>query len=476
MPPMEWMNFEGPMVAAAAGLVFAIFSALENRVSWVASLCSVFGEGCRKTADFTILRIPVSWWGIGYYLALMGLLLFGKPLVFWFVMIGLGLEFTFLWTLITIRAFCIFCALNAVAVAALVFFTFDPARIWPAATTALAFFIGSNYLLSRENLAKWASETDPDRIAAEVDGQPIRMKQVKRPLTQRIHNLNMKIYRLQRQRLQTLIREQLLSKEAQRRDCSRPQLEKSIISETEPVTDAEIEDFYRKHRDRYPERDPKEDAFRQEIREILEEKKAGKKIRDYADSLMDRYRVDIYLKEPTLPLTQVNVSGCPSMGPENAPVVVVELSDYLCPACRSAHEAVRNIRSAYQNQVRWIFKDFPLKSHEGAERLAEAAHCAGAQDRFWKFQELLFSSNGKPDMETLGEYAAQMDLDVERFRSCLESRKFQSRIEENIQDAKAAGISATPTFIINGKMQSGVPSEDEFRRMIESELNAGKPS
>jgi len=470
MVPTEWMNFEGPMLAAAAGLVFAVFSALENRIAWIAAFCAAFGDGCRKTADFTILQIPVSAWGIGYYLVLILLLLFAEPWVFWFVMIGLGLELTFLWTLITMRAFCIFCALNAVAIAALVFFEFDIARIWPAATTALVFFNGSHYLLSRENRAELSGSRHSDDLAAEVDGHPIRMDEIKRPLTQRIHNLKMEIYRLQRDRLQKRIRDRLLNQEARRRGSSREQLEDSIAAEAEPVTEDEIEDFYRQNRHRYADSDRSEDSIRKEIRNTLREKKRQHKIRKFADALKERHEVNIYLQAPELPVARVNVSDCPAKGPKQAAVVVVEFSDYRCPACRSAHETVRRIRESYQDRVRWIFKDFPLKSHEDAEFLAEAAHCADAQGAFWKYQDLLFSADGKPDSESLAAYAGKLNLDVERFQSCLGNRKFRTRVEQNLQDAKQAGISATPTFIVNGKMRSGALSEEEFRKMIESEL------
>jgi len=474
MLPTDWMSVQGPLTAAVAGLVFAVFSALEKRVAWIESLCNVFGEGCRKTADFTIFRIPVSWWGMGYYLVLIGLLLFARPLVFWFVVIGLGLEITFLWTLLTLRAFCIFCALNAVAVAALVFFVFDPARIWPAATTALLFFLVSNYLLARENREKLTEDTEPKELAAEVDGQPIRLQEVTRPLSQRIYNLKMKIYQLKRTRLEAMIRDILLDKEARSRNCSRKQLEESIGTEAGPVDETEIEDYYRKNRRQFEDRDPDDDGLRQEIRTLLRRKKRRRKIREFADSLKDRHEIKIYLQEPNLPLAQLSVKGCPAKGPERAPVAVVEISDYLCPACRSGHQTVRKVRESYVDRVRWIFKDMPLKSHRGADLLAEAAHCAADQGQFWKFHDSLFSADGKPDPQNLDEYAARVGLDVERFRSCMENREFRSRVEANAHDAEQAGVSATPTFIINGKMRSGVPSEEEFKKIIESELEQAR--
>ncbi len=85
------------------------------------------------------------------------------------------------------------------------------------------------------------------------------------------------------------------------------------------------------------------------------------------------------------------------MGPADALVVVVEFSDYLCPGCRKGYEITKTIRDKYRDRIRWVFKDFPLDRHEGADKMAEAAHCANDQGKFWQYQDLLFSSENTPD-------------------------------------------------------------------------------
>ncbi|MFO7965851.1 MAG: thioredoxin domain-containing protein [Desulfobacterales bacterium] len=133
------------------GLLIAVFSALERHVQWIAAFCAFFGEGCLRTEKFTLFKIPISWWGIGYYCALGVLLYFYQPLVFWFVMIGAGFELSFLWIMVAIRAFCIFCLFNALAVFVLVWMVYTPDKILTGAVVALLFFIVSKFLISSEN-------------------------------------------------------------------------------------------------------------------------------------------------------------------------------------------------------------------------------------------------------------------------------------------------------------------------------------
>ncbi|MGA6925523.1 MAG: vitamin K epoxide reductase family protein, partial [Desulfosarcina sp.] len=114
-----------------AGAAVSIVSALERHVRWIAAVCSLFGEGCRKTADFTLFNIPISWWGMAYYAALALAALIAKPWLFWLVMAGFGFELTFVWIMVAVGAFCIFCVLNAAVVAGLVWVVFDPALAWP---------------------------------------------------------------------------------------------------------------------------------------------------------------------------------------------------------------------------------------------------------------------------------------------------------------------------------------------------------
>lgn len=455
------------------GLVISILSVLETRIRWIADVCGFFGEGCRQTEEFSLLRIPIAWWGLVYYTGLALLASVASPWTFWFVMMGLGFELTFLWIIVSIRAFCIFCLLNAAVVAGLVYLFFDPERVWQIATVALLFFIGSNVLITREKRSRRTEdEEDPECVVAEVAGETITKDELECPLLQRIYTLESEIYKLKRSRLDQMIRNILLEKEAASRDMTEQQLLESVVTENPEVSDDEVDKYCEANAEQLKDWEGSEDELREKVREFLAQRKQQEEIRDYADRLKEKYEVNIWLERPSLPLIRIDIEGRPTRGPSDAPVVIVEFSDPFCPACRKAHKTMHQIMDTYGDRIRWVFKDFPLPAHKGAKTAAEAAHCAEEQGKFWEYQDMVFNAEEKPDTETLKQYAATLQLDVNRFAQCLESEKYDGQIEQDMEAGKKVGISATPTFIINGRMVSGALSFDAFKERVDQELEA----
>jgi protein-disulfide isomerase len=324
------------------GLVVSVLSALETKVNWIASLCAFFGQGCRRTADFTLFKVPISWWGAAYYILLMGTAAIAPALVFWLIMAGLGFELTFIYILAIIRAFCIFCFLNAFVVLLLVIWAFDPALVWEAAGTALFFFTGSYFLLRLEN------------------------------------------------------RSMLLR----------------------------------------------------------------------AGGLAGSSELKINEKD----MSSLEEDGSPAAGPVDASVKVIEFSDYQCPACRKGKRTSKKIKEEYKNNVKWVYKNFPLPQHEQAELMAIAAHCAQEQGKFWEYHDRLYSMAEKPDAEALVTIARELNLDTTSFRNCLKRQRHRERIKKDKAAANEAGVAAVPTYIINGRILSGSPSYEEFSNLIEEEL------
>jgi protein-disulfide isomerase len=160
-----------------------------------------------------------------------------------------------------------------------------------------------------------------------------------------------------------------------------------------------------------------------------------------------------------------------ALGPEDAPITIVEFSDYQCPYCRRWHDEVyESLLAAYPNQIRFVYRHLPLESiHPDAIPAAEAAMCAGEQDAFWTFHEKLFSN------EILGEdmytrYAQELGLDMGTFESCVSNRKYQEVVATDINFAIDLGIRSTPTFFINGLAVVGAQPLDVFKQVIDQEL------
>lgn len=161
----------------------------------------------------------------------------------------------------------------------------------------------------------------------------------------------------------------------------------------------------------------------------------------------------------------------PSLGPADAPITIIEFSDYECPYCRKWYnEVFLRLQRDYAKEVRIVFRDFPLSSiHPNAIPAAVAANCAGEQGAYWEYHNLLFSSSDL-DPETYLEYARQLKLDQKAFQTCLEDGKNEEEVMADYQYAAALGVRSTPTFFVNGIPVIGAQPYDVFSELIEKEL------
>lgn len=455
-----------------AGLGVAVLSALEGRLEWLATFCGFFGDGCMETAQFQLLGFPVWLWGIGFYVVLAGALLFMRPAAFWLIMIGMGAELSLIWILVSMKLKCVFCLINAVVVVALFVLSLDKKRAWQALAISLLVFPISNFLITRgmPGNAQADSAMRDDSVVAKIGERTISAMELESPLASKIYRLNKEIYYLKRERLEELIYESLLSQEAEKKSMTAGELVDTLSPDRALVTDEDVEDYYRKNRSRFAGWRGGQEELRKRIREYLQDLKDREETKKITDPLREHYPVQVYLKEPPLPFSNVSVGGSPVLGPVDATVTVVEFSDYLCPVCRKSHGISKKIRETYADRIRWVFKDYPLKQHTGAKELAGATHCAGEQGKFWEFQDLVFDAPQKPGVEELTGYARQLDLDADRFTQCYENENYLAHVEADIQAAHDAGVGSTPSFIVNGRLHPGSMPFKEFKKIIDEEL------
>lgn len=161
-------------------------------------------------------------------------------------------------------------------------------------------------------------------------------------------------------------------------------------------------------------------------------------------------------------------------GDPNAPVTIVEFSDYECPFCaRFYSETFSKIEENYINtgKVKFVYRDFPLSFHANAQKAAEAAECAGDQGKYYEMHDLLFEKGVSGGVDAFKSYAIEIGLDSSEFDSCLDSGKFESEVQKDFEDGRALGVQGTPAFIINGQAISGAQPYEVFKQIIDSELN-----
>jgi protein-disulfide isomerase len=166
----------------------------------------------------------------------------------------------------------------------------------------------------------------------------------------------------------------------------------------------------------------------------------------------------------------ISADDDPFLGPKNAPVTIIEFSDFRCGYCkRFRDETLDALFDEYGDQIRFVYRDFPAV---GGDRAAQAAECAHEQDAFWEYHDGLFTDPGA--YSTIDDYVALAgqvgNIDTDQFRECLETGKYSSEVDADAADARSYGVSGTPTFFINGVRLVGAQPLSSFQQIIDEEL------
>jgi protein-disulfide isomerase len=167
----------------------------------------------------------------------------------------------------------------------------------------------------------------------------------------------------------------------------------------------------------------------------------------------------------------IPTEGYPSLGPDDAPITIVEFSDFQCPFCRRFHdETYQDLLNAYPGQIRFVYRNLPLTSiHPAAMPAAVASLCANDQGVYWEYHEKLFSSETL-DEATYIQYATDLGIDVEKFTACLSDGSHDEFIQQDMDFALDLGVQSTPTFFINGLAIVGAQPLTNFTQLIDQEL------
>ena len=165
-----------------------------------------------------------------------------------------------------------------------------------------------------------------------------------------------------------------------------------------------------------------------------------------------------------------SIAGEPFYGGANATVTIVEFSDFQCPFCIRAFSEMKKVEDAYGNNIKFVFKHFPLRAaHPFAQKAAEASECAADQGKFFEYHDLLYAG-GNLDTASLKQYAALLGLDTEQFDACLDGGLKAAVIEKDLQEGLSIGVDGTPTFYINNKRYVGYLTFAQMKKAIDSEL------
>lgn len=160
----------------------------------------------------------------------------------------------------------------------------------------------------------------------------------------------------------------------------------------------------------------------------------------------------------------------------SAKVTIVEFADFSCPACALSNEILNSITKDYAGKVNIVFRHFPLPTHINSKTAAEAVEAAGEQGKYLEMQDKLYKnqsewSNIDNPLAKFLDYAKELNLDINKFEDSVKNNSFAAKIERDKNDGNLLGVNSTPTFFINGKKQLGIGSLDQFKNIINEQLN-----
>jgi protein-disulfide isomerase len=309
----------------------------------------------------------------------------------------------------------------------------------------------------------------PAGVAAVVGNDTISTAELEQSVATELARLEQQRQSLLDQKLNQLIGDRLLAQEAARRGISVDQLLRvEVEGKTPAVTQADVNAFIAQNRARLPKTDDAELGPR--VAQYLEQQRATQQRESFVGGLRAGTPVRVYMQEPEPIRVKIDPSVGFALGPREAPITIVEFSDFQCPYCRGVVPTLRQLAARYPDRVRLVFRDFPIPSlHPDALLAHQAARCAGEQGQFWPYHDLLFE-RANLDATALKQYASDLKLDGQKFVECLDSGRSRAAINADMEEGSRLGVSGTPTFFINGRPLVGNVPLAVFQRAIEREL------
>jgi len=322
------------------------------------------------------------------------------------------------------------------------------------------------WLLSVSASAQKTSAPQTRTPVATVSGETIYDDQLAASVQSQILPLRKQEFDIKKRALDGLIDQKLVEADARKKGLTIEKLlETEVDSKVPEPNDAELQGYYLAQRERFNR--PLND-IKDQLRQVLKQAKIQQARQDYVSALRTNAQVAILISAP-----RVEVAHDPARvkGNPNAPITIVEFSDYECPYCRQVEPTLKGLMTKYKDKIKIAYRDFPLTNHPHAKLAAEASRCAGEQGKFWEYHDQLMSSSDLQKPALIG-FARGLHLDAQKFASCLDEGKYKADVERDQIEGMQAGISGTPGFFVNGVPLVGAQSPDAFIRLIESELDS----
>ncbi len=323
----------------------------------------------------------------------------------------------------------------------------------------------------RSSAGSAQSSTRPDGPLAVVDGEEITRADLEDFVGDELatleHQYGSQLYALLEAGVTQAVRQRLLESEAATRGVT---VEDMVLAEIESeitVTEADIAAWYAANQGRLQGR-PLE-MLRGPIRQFLWDEEREERMVEFTGTLAEGHEVDVIVDPYRVDFDN---EGQPVFGPADAPITLVEFSDFECPYCGGFAATLDQIKDTYAGQIRLVYRQFPLSQiHPNAQKAAEASLCANEQGRFWELHDAMFAEQAMLSEGDLKRKAGRLGLDQAAFDACLDTGKFADRVADDLSAGQRLGIDGTPAIFVNGRpLVGGAVPFEMIAEMIDDEL------
>lgn len=310
------------------------------------------------------------------------------------------------------------------------------------------------------------AQTGGERPAATIGGEAIYDSDYLPQIQGQIYKVRQQEYTLKLNALEGAINKRLLKAEAAKRGVSEEELLRQEVDAKVPdPSESEVEQRFAIQMFRGMAPNTSKDQIAAEMKKGMVEQARN----IYFAGLRERAGVRIFLPPPRM---EVATDPGRIRGNPDAPITIVEFSDFQCPYCYQAYFTTKKLLAKYGEKVRLSYRDMPVAGVEADPNgTAAAARCAGEQGKYWEYHDMLFENQDDVSPRAFLDFAKGLNLDGAKFEACLKSAKFHDSIQKDFQDGLQLGITGTPYFFINGIPISGARPQPEFEAIIDLELS-----
>lgn len=302
-------------------------------------------------------------------------------------------------------------------------------------------------------------------VVAKYDGKDITLIELEK-VSPDVFAARLDVYKAQKNALEDYVRNQVIDGLAKK--ANKPTeafMKDEMEAAKKKISDKEVEAFLKSKN--VPDTSKVPAEVKDQVRGLLH-------VQKLVSSATKSSPVEIYLKRPKAePITFAALDKEPNWGNADAPVTIVEFSDFQCPYCGQGKVRLTELKKMYGKKLHVVYKQYPLPSHPDARPAAEASMCVNEQgsDKFWKFHDMLFDNQQALAEANLKDYAKKVGVDMKKFEECFAAKKYAPQIDASIAEGQRLGVNSTPSFFVNSQLIKGAQPVAEFKEIIDEVVN-----